>query len=212
MEYPSSRGVNTEAGKGKVSRASQTRGMKKTPKLLTVSLAFAFVLAGCAGSAGTSPSAGAGLGAGADAALAPNAPPAIDGIAGEFSGTFNDSVLGKGKIDFQLSQIVGGQAGGSMKLKIGTIQRVSSAVALDASSLKRITGNAVALFGKNPPCTLTISAKFDRKKYTLTGSYMAFNNCVAGQNGSFTAKEQCYYVVAKPTANGLRPRALPKAC
>jgi hypothetical protein len=193
-------------------RGSQTRGMKKTPKLLTVSLALTFALAGCAGSAGTSPSAGAGLGAGADAALAPNAPPAIDGIAGEFKGTVNDSVIGKGKAEFQLSQVFGGQAGGSMKLTFGKISKVSSAVALDASNTKSISGNAVALFGSNGPCTLTISAKFNRRTYTLNGTYKAFNNCLSGQTGTFSAKEQCYYVVAKPTANGLRPRVLPKAC
>ena len=184
--------------------------MKNTPKLLTVSVAFAFAfaLAACAGSSGTTPpgSSSAGLAA----APAPQAPPAIDGIAGEFTGTVNDSVLGKGKAKFALSQLVGGQAGGSMTLTFGKLAKVSSAVALDAST-KKIAGNAVALFGSNPPCTLTISAKFNRKAFTLTGSYKAFNNC-AGQTGTFSAREQCYYVVAKPIAEGLRQQAVPKAC
>ena len=186
--------------------------MKKTPKLLTVSLTLAFALAGCAGSAGTNPPSGAGSGTGSDPALIANAPPAIDGIAGEFKGTVNDSVIGKGKAELQLSQVFSGQAGGSMKLTFGTIQKVSSAVALDASNTKKITGNAVALFGRNGPCTLTISAKFNRRTYTLDGTYKAFNNCLSGQTGTFSAKEQCYYVVAKPMANDARPRAVPKAC
>jgi hypothetical protein len=185
--------------------------MKNTPKLLTVGLALVFALAGCAGSSGTNPP-GAGAAAGSANALSPNVP-AIDGIAGEFNGTFNDSILGPGKIAFALSQIAGGQAGGSMKLKIGTIQKVSSAVALDATNTKKIGGTAVALFGKNPPCTLTIAAKFSRKTSMLTGSYAAFNNCVAGQKGTFSAKERCYYVVAKPVADrDLGPRAGPKPC
>lgn len=185
--------------------------MKYTPKLLTVSLAFAFTLAGCAGSAGTNPNAGPG--AANDAALAPNAPPGIDGVAGEFKGPVTDSVLGKGKADFQLSQVVGGQAGGSMQLTFGKgSTKVSSAVALDASSMKKIDGNAVALLTGTPPCTLAISAKFDRKTYTLNGTYKAFNNCAPGQKGTFSAKEQCYYIVAKPIANDLRPRTLPKNC
>lgn len=192
-------------------RAPQSNGMKKTPKLLTVSLAFAFVLAGCSGSTGTTPSSGAGSGA-VDAALSPNAPPVIDGIAGEFKGTVNDSVIGKGKADFQLTQVFGGQAGGSMKLTFGKISKVSSAVALDASNPRKISGNAVALFGSNGPCTLTISAKFNRRTYTLNGSYKAFNNCLSGQTGTFSAKEQCYYVVAKPIGEDLRSRAVPKAC
>lgn len=186
--------------------------MKQTPKLLTVSLAFAFALAGCASSTGTNPSSGAGAAGSLDPAFSADAPPAINGIAGEFKGTVNDSALGKGKTDFQLSQIVGGQAGGSMTLTFGKSTKVSSAVALDASSIKKISGNAVALLGSTPPCTLNLTAKFDRKTYTLTGSYKAFNNCAPGQKGSFSAKEQCYYVVAKPLANDLRPRAFPKAC
>ncbi|HKE36283.1 MAG TPA: hypothetical protein VKB39_02570 [Candidatus Baltobacteraceae bacterium] len=185
--------------------------MKKTPKLLTISLAAAFALAACAGPPSANPPAG-GAGAASAAAVAPDAPPAIDGVAGEYSGTVNDSVIGKGKADFKLSQIVGGQAGGSMQLKFGTIEKVVSAVALDASNLKSIAGNAVALSGSAPPCTLTISAKFNRKTYTLTGSYSAFNNCLSGQSGTFSAKEQCYYVVAKPIAEGLRPHNVPRAC
>lgn len=186
--------------------------MKKTPKLLTVSLALAFALAGCAGSTGTNPSSGAGSSAGTDPAFVADAPPAIDGIAGEFKGTVKDSVVGKGKADFQLSQLVGGQAGGSMRFTFGGTTKISSAVALDASRMKKIDGTAVALIGNSPPCTLTVTAKFDRKTYTLTGSYKAFNNCEPGQNGTFSAKEQCYYVVAKVLADGLRPRAVPKAC
>lgn len=197
--------------KGTLFRPAEIRRMKKTPKLLTVSLASAFVLAACAGSTGANPPAGNASAARA-AAVAPDAPPTIDGVAGEFSGTVNDSVIGKGKANFKLSQIVGGQAGGSMQLKFGTIEKVSSAVALDASNPKSISGNAVALFGTSPPCTLTISAKFNRKTFTLTGSYKAFNNCLSGQSGTFSAKEQCYYVVAKPIAEGLRPHAVPKAC
>ncbi|HZY98314.1 MAG TPA: hypothetical protein VFE36_01940 [Candidatus Baltobacteraceae bacterium] len=184
--------------------------MKKTPKLLTVSLAFAFVMAGCVGTAGSNPFANAS--SAQEAAIAPNAPPKIDGIAGEYSGTVTDSVVGKGKADFKLSQIIGGQAGGSMQLKFGKIAKVVSAVALDASSMKNINGNAVALSGTAPPCTLTISAKFNRKTYTLTGSYKAFNNCLSGQSGTFSAKELCYYVVAKPIADDLRPRTVPKSC
>lgn len=186
--------------------------MKNIPKLLTVSLGLAFALAGCGGSSATNPTAGAGSAVGANALLAPNAPPGIDGIAGEFKGTVNDSAVGKGKADFQFSQIVGGQAGGSMTLTFAKIGKVSSAVALDASNPRKIDGNAVVLYHGLPPCTLTISARFDRKTYTLNGRYKAFNNCTAGQKGAFTAKEQCYYVVAKPIGEGLRPRVVPKAC
>ena len=184
--------------------------MKKTPKLLTVGLVLAFALAGCAGSTGTNPP---GSGAANEAVLTPNAPPAIDGVAGEFKGTVTDSVLGKGKAAFQLSQLVGGQGGGSMQLTFakGTT-KISSAVALDTSSMKKIDGNAVALLTGTPPCTLAILAKFDRATFTLTGSYKAFNNCAPGQKGTFSAKEQCYYVVAKPIADGVRPRAVPKSC
>lgn len=186
--------------------------MKKTPKLLMAGLVLVCSFAGCAGFGGTNP-AGSSSGPTGEAALAPNAPPAIDGLAGEFKGTVADSVLGKGKADFQLSQIVGGQAGGSMQLAFGKgTTKVSSAVALDASSLKKIDGNAVALLANTPPCTLGITAKFDRKTYTLTGSYKAFNNCAPSQKGTFSAKEQCYYVVAKPIADGLRPHAVPKSC
>lgn len=184
----------------------------KIPKLLTVSMAFAFVLAGCAGSSGTNlPGAGSSA-AGAGGALAPNAPPAIDGIAGQFSGTVTDSALGKGKVDFALSQIVSGQAGGSMQLTFGKTTKVTSSVALDASRMTKIAGNAVALLGTMPPCTLTVAAKFNRKAFTLTGSYKAFNNCAPGQKGTFSAKEQCYYVIAKPIAVDLRPSNVPKNC
>jgi hypothetical protein len=99
-----------------------------------------------------------------------------------------------------------------MRFTFGRVAKVSSVVALDASSLKKIDGTAVALIGKTPPCTLTVSAKFDRKSYTLTGSYKAFNNCAPGQKGTFSAKEQCYYVVAKAIGEDLRSRAVPKAC
>jgi hypothetical protein len=183
--------------------------MKKTPKLLSVTLVLIFAISGCAGSAGTNP---AGSGPSTEAVPAPDAPPAIDGVAGEFKGIVTDSVLGKGKADFQLSEIVGGNAGGSMQLTFGKSTTISSAVALDASSNKDITGNAVALLTNTPPCTLLIAAKFDRKTYTLNGKYKAFNNCVPGQKGTFSAIERCYYVVAKPIANGLRPRTLPKSC
>jgi len=181
--------------------------MKKT--LLSVSLALTFVIAGCAGSAGTNP---AGSVSSSEVVLAPDAPPALDGVAGEFKGSVTDSVLGKGKADFQLSEMVGGNAGGSMQLIFGKSTTISSAVALDASSRKDIAGNAVALLAGTPPCTLTITAKFDRKTYTLNGKYKAFNNCVPGQKGTFSAIERCYYVVAKPTADGMRPRTLPKSC
>lgn len=185
--------------------------MKNGPKTLSVSLVLLFSMFGCAGGAGTNPT-GSGPGSTSDAVVSPNAAPAIDGIAGEFKGSVTDSVLGKGKADFQLSQIVGGNAGGSMQLTFGKSTTISSAVALDASSRRDITGNAVALLANTPPCTLSITAKFDRKSYTLNGKYKAFNNCLPGQKGSFSAVEQCYYVVAKPIANDLRPRTFPKTC
>jgi hypothetical protein len=183
--------------------------MKNMPKLCGVALSFALLLSGCAASAGTNPP-GAGS-AGSSAALAPNAPPKIDGIAGQFSGTVNDSALKKGKVTFAISQIVGGNAGGSMQLTFGKIV-ASSAVALDASSVNDITGNAVARITGQPPCTLTVKGKYDPKTLMLTGSYKAFNNCLAGQKGTFAAKQQCYYVVAKPIAAQTMPRTIPKTC
>jgi hypothetical protein len=183
--------------------------MKTAAKLSTAGFLFACALPACAGNTATNPVSSGGV---TDAILSPNAPPAVDGVAGEFKGTVTDNVLGKGKAIFQLSQIVGGNAGGSMQLTFGKSATIASAVALDASSSKDIAGNAVALLANTPPCTLTITAKFDRKRYTLNGNYKAFNNCVAGQKGTFSAVERCYYVVAKPVANALRPRTLPKPC
>jgi hypothetical protein len=60
-------------------------------------------LAACAASTGTNPP-GFGSASAAAAGLSPNAPPAIDGIAGRFKGTVIDSALGSGKAEFQLSQ------------------------------------------------------------------------------------------------------------
>jgi hypothetical protein len=184
--------------------------MMERTNLASVIIACAFVLTGCAGMTGANPAAG-GRVAAPNGAVAPHAPPAIDGIAGRFAGTVTDSVLGKGTAVFEVSQEIGGSAGGSMQLKFGTA-KVPTYVAFDASSTKDVTGTGIALIGGQAPCTLAIAGRFSPKTLMLTGTYKAFNNCFPGEKGTFAAKEACYYTVAKPTAFDLRPRNVPKAC
>lgn len=179
--------------------------MRHRSTLFSVACALlALALPGCAGFGGTNPATGA---AAAEQAVSPNAPPAIDGMAGEYAGTVKDGLLGKGGVILELSQS-GASIGGIMQLKFATASATSS-LALTAAADKT-GGTGIVILKASPPCSVTMTGTYDPATITLRGKYVGFHNCT--QTGTFLVKEQCYYVIAKPKGDVIRPRTLPRAC
>lgn len=181
--------------------------MKKTPKLLTVGLAFALTLAGCAGFAGTNPAAGT---SGAPQSMGPDAPPPADGIAGHYAGAITQKGAAVGTVKMDLAQ-GGHAAGGSATLKIGTL-KLSAIASLNVATTGS-TGTLVVLPSKNvASCSFAISKAFyNPNSLMLTGKLTAFHGCT-GEAFSFAAKEVCYYRVGHGKREDVMPRTLPKSC
>lgn len=125
------------------------------------------------------------------------------GWAGQYSGTVTDSVHGTGKATINITQS-GSSIGGTMVETFGT-SATTDVVALTASGNQTAGGSAIAPLKK--VCSLQIVALRNLKTFVLSGSYSAFHNC-GGESGTFSAKEQCYYVSSQYTTIGvpaLRP-------
>jgi hypothetical protein len=166
-------------------------------------LVLAFSLSGCAGFGGANPATGA-----APQAMSPKAAPAIDGVAGKYAGTVKDSALGKGGAVLQITQS-GNSAGGLMQLKFSSLSATSS-LALTIGSNGKATGTGIVIARAMPPCSIDVTASYNRSTAVLSGTYKGFHNCA--QTGTLTAKEDCYYVVATPKALDMRPRGFPRPC
>jgi hypothetical protein len=123
-------------------------------------------------------------------------------IAGQYKGTVTDSVRGKGTGVLQFAQ-GNTSAGGSLKQTYGA-KTVNAVVSLGFSGTS-LNGNEVMLGSK--PCTFSVTAKYNRQKAVLSGSYNANAGC-SGQSGTFKLTEQCYYVTPSASADIERPAAV----
>jgi hypothetical protein len=148
---------------------------------------------------------GTGIGQPATPAVAPGAKVVLEptGIAGWYKGTVTDSKYGKGTANFQLTQ-VGQSAGGELLTTFGK-NTITDVVSMVVSADLTAGGSAIALLTNQ--CSLQITSAYNPGKGVLTGQYSAFRRCT-GETGSFTLRQQCYYVTSPLSIVGqaaLRP-------
>jgi hypothetical protein len=136
--------------------------------------------------------------------------PAVAAVnpAGHYKGTVKDSVLGTGTGTADLAAS-GSIAGGSLAMASGK-SAPQMALALSIASTGAMGGTGVT---GTPPagtraCTYGVTSTYNRKTHLWSGSYDAIAGC-KNETGTFSLKEQCYYVTAsaleQPEVLGLKP-------
>ena len=115
--------------------------------------------------------------------------PRFTNVAGQYNGTVHDRVFGNGAALGDFSQ-TGSSVGGRLEFTIGSRTLVNS-VALVLSHSNALSGTGIATIG-NAACTFAITSSYDATNFKLTGNYSATHGC-AGQSGSFTLNEDCFY-------------------
>jgi hypothetical protein len=147
----------------------------------------ALVLSACAGVGGAAASS-AGSPALASAAQL-RAPAAAEApLSGQYKGTVKDSVGGTGKATGSASQYQSA-LGGSLTIAFSKETVTDQfAFAVDETSLH---GTTIAA-SETSYCTYSDTASYNSKTNILSGSYKAVYGC-AGETGSFSLKQQCYY-------------------
>jgi len=162
----------------------------------------ALALYGCSG-AGTNgvPAAGA-----PSQAIRTQSGTATTNVAGQYVGTVVDSASGSGSATASLAQYAAA-VGGDLAFTYGSTT-IDAQVGAEIANTNSLPGTIVA---GSRPCSFSVSATYDSSKHKLAGSYQAFSGC-RGETGSFTLKEQCYYVrnrggndATKPDTPGLKP-------
>jgi hypothetical protein len=168
----------------------------------TVATVAIALLAGCAGGPAAGPS-------GSVAPANADAMPAVKStIPGQYLGRATDTKFLRGKASIDLSE-AGKSVGGDFKFKFHKPLKGTMALSVAKNDLG---GVMTATVGEQA-CTFNATATYDPQGYTLDGSYTAKSGC-SGESGTFTMKEQCYYLdaahvrspgEARPAAGGLKP-------
>ena len=123
----------------------------------------------------------------------PNNPPTVAQIAGEYSGTVTDSVLGNGTATVTLSQKAS-SIGGTVAETFGSgpvAVNVANTVALTIDFNDDLNGSGVASLGPGgSSCGFNFSGTIDPSTGVLNATYKAYSGC-SGQNGSFSLTQTC---------------------
>jgi hypothetical protein len=148
----------------------------------------ALVCAGCAGSGGGAANGAPPVAAGArfgDDASTPN-------IGGQYVGTSQDSLSGKGHVTGSFAQRKN-TAGGWLSFAYSNLAfRTSTVTAVSGTSVSSVSVATI----DNVACTFDVTGKYDASTNRLTGSYKAVHGCT-GDHGTYTLKQKCYYVQAE---------------
>ncbi|HEY8297153.1 MAG TPA: hypothetical protein VIG32_03925 [Candidatus Baltobacteraceae bacterium] len=128
------------------------------------------------------------------------APQPLPKIAGEYTGTVQDSASGAGTTAVTFSQS-GSSVGGTLAMTYGAA-KIDNALALTISSGGGLAGTALATIN-NATCAFHFTGTYDETTNRVTGSYAAASGC-AGQTGTYVLDRQC----TDPVLNSDRRRTL----
>jgi hypothetical protein len=109
-------------------------------------------------------------------------------IAGQYSGSVTDSVLGTGTAVANLAS-AGSSVGGWYGFTFASTTYSNPTAA--EGGWRGIEGTFVATIASSS-CIFAYRASYDSSSFELNGKYKAISGC-SGQNGSFSLTEQCYY-------------------
>lgn len=127
-------------------------------------------------------------------------------VSGEYSGSFTDSVYGKGTATAVYAQ-EGDAVGGAQTIAYGSQTRtesVSQVVSGNSGS-----GTAVDDSGSTY-CSFATASTYDAGKRRLKGTFTAVYGC-SGEHGTFTLHQQCYFK-GQGSGNDIRPDGGPHPC
>jgi hypothetical protein len=114
---------------------------------------------------------------------------ALLNISGQYAGTVNDSVFGKGQIVIEVTQYRNAVAGILLFTYPGSVALITpGSFLLSGNSL---TGRGASATLSGDPCPLSETATYTTTHH-LNGSYKAISGC-SGETGTFTTKQQCRY-------------------
>ena len=117
---------------------------------------------------------------------------ALTDIAGEYTGTVQDSALGAQTAATTLAEH-GASIGGALTLTSGA-STSTWAIAWTLTTANAVSGSgSVSVNG--PTCTFAMTGTYNPANGQITGTYQAVNGC-SGRTGSFTLTQQC----SNPTA------------
>lgn len=126
-------------------------------------------------------------------------------VSGQYAGKFVDIAYGTGKATASYAQYQTA-VGGNLTIKYSN-STVNAAVVQTASG-STVDGTTVASSG-SLYCTFSTTGTFDAVTHVLSGSYKAVRGC-AGESGTFSLKQKCYYRGANGDA--IRPENGPRPC
>lgn len=127
---------------------------------------------------------------------APPAATALTNIAGEYTGTVQDSTLGAQTASTTLAEH-GSSIGGALTIASGA-SSATWAIAWTLTTANTVSGSgSVSVNG--PTCTFAMSGSYNPTSGQITGTYQAVSGC-SGRTGSFTLNQQC----SNPTAAARR--------
>lgn len=128
-------------------------------------------------------------------------PSAPTDVAGEYSGTVQDAVYGKGTVTGTLAQ-QGKNVTGNVTLTYGGTA-IDGTVAWTLASNNALSGTITTT---TPSCTYNVTASYNTSTNQIPGSYTGSTGCSG--NGTFTLVEQCSDPItpaAITPASGVRP-------
>ena len=163
--------------------------MQRVSKAAAITVCAVLVLAGCSHKSSTIPST-----------------PAITPVAGDYTGTVQDSVFGALNATTTLGQH-GSTVGGALALSAGATT-LTEAVAWAIDSSNNLSGSGTATINGSG-CSFAMTGAYDPNTGIITGTYTASTGC-SGQTGTYTLTQQCTYTPAfgrmhPQTSTGVKP-------
>jgi hypothetical protein len=113
-------------------------------------------------------------------------------LAGQYSGTVTDSVLGSGSATGNFAG-TWGAIGGFLGFAFGSSPSITTVY--NPTSAFGGWGGVRGVFVQtiaSTSCSFGFRAQYNPSSFQLSGNYQAINGC-SGEKGSFTLTEQCYY-------------------
>jgi hypothetical protein len=172
--------------------------MHKNALGITLSLTLGACIFAACGATGSTPSAAIQT-----SSLQIRGDALLRNLSGQYVGTIEDSLGGKGTVGASLAQYKSA-IGGRLKVKLAKDSH-TDLLAFALSSPATLTGNLI--YAGSAACTLRTTGKYDAATHRLTGSYRAVHGC-SGETGTFSMEQQCYYVLSGPAT----PEAGLKQC
>lgn len=113
--------------------------------------------------------------------------PSTTNVAGQYSGTIQDSVLNSAPATATLNQS-GRNVTGTMTIGTG-VGAPTGTLALTLSNSNSLTGTMNLQIG-SVNCTFNTTGQYSTSSYVWSGNYTAQSGC-NGETGTFTMTEQC---------------------